>query len=308
MLPSTYNRTSEKLILSYLFFLACFILVFQNLITGWFSLFAAQVIAAVLLGGIIKLQSSRPGNSLLQTVRNWIPLPYVLFGYKMIHYLINDGRNPRLHGDQRPMADRRRPVSLWNRSHRLAPADHRPLADRADADRLRHQLLSPFDPGADLISEKGADPLPEVGDRSGPWLHPLLSRLLHRPGHRPDFYHPYQVPLDGIWIRESLARWNYSLDACPRDCFPSGHTEIPLITLWLAFRYRREAVLHLPADRHPPDLLHRLPALPLRHRRHRRDRPGRDRDPAGTGDGEETGEKFPKTDNIIRSGSSGVTQ
>jgi membrane-associated phospholipid phosphatase len=33
------------------------------------------------------------------------------------------------------------------------------------------------------------------------------------------------------------------MDACPRDCFPSGHTEIPLLTLWLARRYRRKLFL-----------------------------------------------------------------
>ena len=29
------------------------------------------------------------------------------------------------------------------------------------------------------------------------------------------------------------------MESCPRDCFPSGHTEIPLITLWLAYRFKR---------------------------------------------------------------------
>ncbi len=240
MQPSAYNRTSEKLIFSYLAFLAFFILVFRNLITGWFTLLAAQVIAALVLIGIIKLQTRRPESPLLRTIRNWIPLPYVLFGYKMIHYLINHDRNPGF------MVIKDRWLIAADRF--LFGTDPTVWLQRITVPWLTELMqivyatnyFLPLILVLTLYLKK--ERIPFQKSVTVLVLGYILSYLGYFivPAIGPIFTIPYQVPLDGIWIRESLARWNYSLDACPRDCFPSGHTEIPLITLWLAFRYRRK--------------------------------------------------------------------
>jgi len=239
MRPSTYNRTSEKLIFSYLAFLAFFILVFRTQITGWFALFAAQVIAAVILAGIIKLQSGRPDNSLLQTARNWIPLPYILFGYKMIHYLINDGRNPgfMVIKDRWLIAADRfffgTDPTVW--LQRITVPWLTELMQVIYATNYFLPLILvlvlylkkeriPFQKSVTVLT------LGYILSYLGYFIIPAIG-----PGHTI----AHTLELKGVLIRESLARWNYCLDACPRDCFPSGHTEIPLITLWLAYRFKR---------------------------------------------------------------------
>ncbi|RPI74609.1 MAG: phosphatase PAP2 family protein, partial [Desulfobacteraceae bacterium] len=50
----------------------------------------------------------------------------------------------------------------------------------------------------------------------------------------------YTVPLDGGAITDFLRDTINSLEHNKRDCMPSGHTEIALITLGLAFRYSRK--------------------------------------------------------------------
>ena len=59
------------------------------------------------------------------------------------------------------------------------------------------------------------------------------------PAIGPRFTIHHIVPLQGIFIREKLHEIIYAMESCPRDCFPSGHTEIPLIVLWLAYRFKR---------------------------------------------------------------------
>ena len=48
-----------------------------------------------------------------------------------------------------------------------------------------------------------------------------------------------QVPLHGGTILNTVVNTLNTLEGNPRDCFPSGHTQIVLIALWLAFLYKR---------------------------------------------------------------------
>jgi len=48
-----------------------------------------------------------------------------------------------------------------------------------------------------------------------------------------------QIPLTGGVILDTIANTLNSLEGNQRDCFPSGHTQTILITLWFALRYRR---------------------------------------------------------------------
>jgi membrane-associated phospholipid phosphatase len=49
----------------------------------------------------------------------------------------------------------------------------------------------------------------------------------------------YSIPLQGGVIAESLIHILNALEGNKMDCFPSGHTQMVLISLWFAFRYRR---------------------------------------------------------------------
>ncbi|OGP53307.1 MAG: hypothetical protein A2Y65_04995 [Deltaproteobacteria bacterium RBG_13_52_11] len=48
-----------------------------------------------------------------------------------------------------------------------------------------------------------------------------------------------QVPLQGGAILNSVVNTLNALEGNPRDCFPSGHTQMVLISLWFAFKYKR---------------------------------------------------------------------
>jgi len=48
----------------------------------------------------------------------------------------------------------------------------------------------------------------------------------------------YSVPLKGLWLADRLVAAFYRVPIV-FDCFPSGHTAVSLITLFLAYRYHR---------------------------------------------------------------------
>jgi membrane-associated phospholipid phosphatase len=49
----------------------------------------------------------------------------------------------------------------------------------------------------------------------------------------------YSTPLHGNGIAESIINILNALEGNKRNCFPSGHTQMTLISLWFAFTYRR---------------------------------------------------------------------
>jgi membrane-associated phospholipid phosphatase len=48
-----------------------------------------------------------------------------------------------------------------------------------------------------------------------------------------------QIPLKGGVIMNTVVDTLNALEGNQRDCFPSGHTQTVLISLWFAFKYRR---------------------------------------------------------------------
>ncbi len=247
MPPSRYNRLSEQLIFAYLVFLAIFIFVFREMIVSWGGLLFAQAAAGAILLLLVSIQERRPESRPWSAVRNWLPLPYILFGYKMIHYLINSDRNPGfmvIRDRWLIAADRwifggdptiwlQRMVAPWlTELMQLFYATNYflPLALVLILYLRRERF--PFQKSVFVIT------LGYILSYLGYFIIPAIG---------PRFTIHHAVPLEGILVREKLAELIYCLDACPRDCFPSGHTEIPLITLWLAFRFRRKLFwLYLP--------------------------------------------------------------
>jgi membrane-associated phospholipid phosphatase len=49
----------------------------------------------------------------------------------------------------------------------------------------------------------------------------------------------YEVPLRGGVVADSLIHILNAIEGNKQDCFPSGHTQMTLISLWFAFKYRR---------------------------------------------------------------------
>ncbi|MDP8214100.1 MAG: phosphatase PAP2 family protein [Candidatus Euphemobacter frigidus] len=239
MEPSRYNRISERLIIAYLAFLSVFIITFRGQITSWPLLLGIQVIAGAILIAMVKIQTSFPGRRLPMLIRNWLPLPFILFGYKMILLLINSDRNPGfmmikdrwlivadrylLGGDPTVYLQRitvpwlTELMQLFYATNYFIPVILA-LILYAKKERISFQKSVFVITLGYLLSYLGYFIIPAIGPR---------------------FTIHHQVPLQGLFLREKIARLIYCLEACPRDCFPSGHTEIPLITLWLAYRFKR---------------------------------------------------------------------
>jgi membrane-associated phospholipid phosphatase len=247
MLPSRYNRISEHLIFAYLVFLAIFILTFRGMISSWGWLLAAPAAAGTVLLLLVSIQERHPRSRLWTVVRNWLPLPYILFGYKMIHYLINSDRNPgfmMIRDRWLIAADRwifggdptvwlQRMVVPWlTELMQLFYATNYFLPLALVLILYLKKERTPFQKSVFVIT------LGYILSYLGYFVIPAIG---------PRFTIHHAVPLEGILIREKLAEVIYCLEACPRDCFPSGHTEIPLITLWLVFRFQRKLFyLYLP--------------------------------------------------------------
>jgi membrane-associated phospholipid phosphatase len=58
-------------------------------------------------------------------------------------------------------------------------------------------------------------------------------------GPRYALTHIYSVSLDGSWITNFVRNTLNALEHNKRDCMPSGHTQIVLMVLYLAYRYQR---------------------------------------------------------------------
>ena len=239
MTPSRYNRISERLIIAYLAFLAVFILIFHGFITSWGYLLLAQVIAGAILIGLVKLQTAYPDQPLLRIIRNWMPLPYIIFGYKMILYLIDSDWNPgfmMIKDGWLITADRYLfgcDPTVW--LQRITT----PWLTEAMQMLYTTNYILPIIMFLILYLKKERIPFQKAAFAIT--LGYILSYLGYFtiPAIGPRFTIHHAIPLQGVFIREQLHQIVYSMESCPRDCFPSGHTEIPLITLWLVYRFKR---------------------------------------------------------------------
>jgi len=247
MKPSPYNRYAETTILAYLAGTLFFTILLHRFIPGWGALAGIQLAAGAFLLGWARLQDRFPGNRLLAGVRAWLPLPYVLFGYRLIHFLVCCDRNCGLLPDR----------DCW-----LIAADR--FLFGTDPTIWLQRIVNPILTEAMQIIYATNYFLPAIlvlalylsRDRTAfqhsVWVLTLgyiLSYLGYFiiPAIGPRLTLEHAIPLQGVMLREKLAALNYALEAVPRDCFPSGHTELPLVTLWLAFRHRRPlARVYLP--------------------------------------------------------------
>jgi len=239
MRPSRYNLISETIILLYLAFVSLLIMFFRDKITGWKALLGAQLLAGVILILLMNLQRAFGRSRPLLIVRNWIALPYVFFSYRSLHFLINCRRNPGFLPD--------RDGWLIAADRFLFGSDPTIFLERFTFPWLTELMqivyasnyLLPFI--LILILYLNRERLPFQKSLYLLTLGYFLSFLGYFliPAIGPRFTLTHSFPLKGVFLQEKICHLLYFMEECPRDCFPSGHTEIPLITLWLAHRFKR---------------------------------------------------------------------
>ena len=229
----------EKMILVYLTGVLAFILTFRRLIPGWPLLLAAQAAALLALVLFVRAQERFPSSTILRVSRDWLPLPFIFFSYRMIHFLINPVRNPGL---------------LSDRDGLLIAADR--FLFGGDPTRWLERFAHPWLTEVMQLFYSTNYFLPlalllilYLGSRRVPFRHAVFLLTLAYflsfigyflfPAIGPRFTLEHARPLEGLWLRDRLADWVYFMESHPRDCFPSGHTAIPLVTLWLARRFNR---------------------------------------------------------------------
>ncbi len=239
MKPSRFNKISEAIVLFYLVFLAVLIVVFRGKIAGWGGLLTAQAVAGLLLIGFVKVQTAFSDNRALRLIRNWLPLPYVLFGYRMVHFLVNCERNPGFLPDRDGL--------LIKIDRFLFGVDPTVWLERITTPWLTElmQLVYATNYFLPLILllvlylQRRRIPFQEaVYFLTLGYFLSFLGYFLV-PAIGPRFTVTHTGQLQGLFLREKICSLLYFMEGCPRDCFPSGHTEIPLITLWLSYRFKR---------------------------------------------------------------------
>jgi len=202
-------------------------------------IFLSEVLAAVILVAVVRLQQARPQSGGLIFLRNWFLLPYILYGYRVQNFLINCRRNPGFLPDRDSWliaADRflfGTDPTVW-----LQKITYPWLTELLQwiyaTDYFLPLLLLLI-----LYLKKSRIPFQKsVFILVGGYILSYFGYFLI-PAIGPRFTIVHSVPLHGVFLREKLRDLIYCMEACPRDCFPSGHTEIPLLTLWLAHRYQR---------------------------------------------------------------------
>ena len=232
-----FNRYAENAVLLYLGFLAIFTLIFREKITAWEPIFLSEVAAAAIIVAVVRWQRARPRLRGLILLRNWFLLPFMLYGYRVQNFIINCDRNPGF---------------LPDRDRWLIAADRFLFGTDPTVwlERLVHPWLS------ELLQWIYATDyfLPLIlllllyhQRKRVPFQKSLLiliaGYLLSYLGYfiipaiGPRFTIEHTVPLQGVLVREKLRDLIYCMESRPRDCFPSGHTEIPLLTLWLFCRW-----------------------------------------------------------------------
>ena len=239
MIPSRYTRLSETAVFLYYALVCLFIVIFRRRIALWESLLIAQSAALLIAMIVVGIAEAFPRSSLLALVRNWLPLPTVLFGYRMSLFLVNCERNHGFLPD--------RDAVLIGIDRLIFGCDPTVWLERISSPWLTEILQIAY--AANYFLPLALVLLLYVKRRRIPFQFSVclitigyfLSYLGYFlvPAIGPRFTLAHACALKSVFLGETLCRLIYFMESCPRDCFPSGHTEIPLITLYLAFRFRR---------------------------------------------------------------------
>jgi membrane-associated phospholipid phosphatase len=202
------------------------------LILGWWSKVAdaPALLAAHLLGGAAIVYAVKRPNAASWIFRNWYPLPFVASCYKEMALLV-----PAVRGKD---ADR----FLANLDYRFWGAN-----PTVWIERLHHPALTEFLQWvytlfipvvllvAVLLWAKGR----YADFRYYAFLIALgflasYIGYLAVPARGPRFLlkHLQNIPLQGLWLFQSMQSMLDRLESAHYDCFPSGHTELTILAWW----------------------------------------------------------------------------
>jgi membrane-associated phospholipid phosphatase len=223
--PAPVFWAVDKVILAYFTFAVAIIL-------GWWSTLpeAPWLLAAHLIGGALIVYEVKSPNRTSFLFRNWYPLPYVASCYKEMALLV-----PAVRGSN---ADQ----FLANLDFRIWGANPTVWVERFYSPVLTEFLqwvYTLFIPVvlfvAWLLWKRGRVAefryyafLIAVGFLSS------YVGYLAVPARGPRFLlkHLQHVPLQGLWLFQSMQSMLDQLESVSYDCFPSGHTELTILAWW----------------------------------------------------------------------------
>lgn len=235
---------TDKVVIAYLTIIAALILAFSYRIPLWPRLIAAHAaaIAAVTLIAKWSQSSSRLAVYKFQIsrfVRSWYPVALIPTTYKELSYLI-PLIHPRDFDAELAMIDYRifgAHPTLW-----LERVTWPPLTEFLQMSYATYYFW-PIALGALLWRKRWFDKYHfwVFVVALGFYLSYLGYVLVPATGPRflPIIKDAQSMPLTGIWFYQTIRETLDKAEGITRDCFPSGHTELTLLTLYYARKFHR---------------------------------------------------------------------
>jgi membrane-associated phospholipid phosphatase len=235
---------TDKVVIAYLAIIAALILIFSFRIPLWPQLIAAHAAAIAVVTLIAKWSPSLPRRVAYKFqigyfVRSWYAVVLIPITYKELSYLI-PLIHPRDFDTELAMIDYRifgvHPT-LW--IERLTwPA----LTEFLQLSYATYYFW-PIALGALLWRKRWFDKyhfwvfIVAIGF----YLSYLGYLLVPATGPRflPMIKDAQSMPLTGIWFYQTIRETLDKAEGITRDCFPSGHTELTLLTLYYAHKFHR---------------------------------------------------------------------
>jgi membrane-associated phospholipid phosphatase len=238
----TRLNPADKVVISYLVFVAILISIFSHRIEWWVWLcvgHATAVAVVVLIARSLPIAPSPP-LPLASFIRGWYPVALIPITYKELSYLI-----PLIH-------PRDFDATLAGIDHRFLGVHPTVWLERLTWPPLTEVLQLTYSTYYFLPLVLGV-----VLWRKG-WFEKFdfwvfivvlgfyLSYLGYvavpaiGPRFLPSIVEAQTIPLTGVWLFQSMREMLDRAEGITRDCFPSGHTELTLLVLYYARTFHRK--------------------------------------------------------------------
>lgn len=246
-------KPADKVVIAYLIIIAALILIFGYRIDLRAQLIAAHIAAIALVALIAKwaqVSSRRAtargpahGLQLARFIRAWYPVALIPVTYKELSYLI-PLINPRDYDTELAAIDYRifgAHPTIW-----LERVTWPPLTEFLQISYVTYYFW-PIVLGAVLWRKQWFDKyhfwvfIVAIGfylSYLGYLLVPAIG-----PRFLPLIKDAQTKPLEGLWLYQTIRETLDKAEGITRDCFPSGHTEITLLTLYYARKFHRRTFL-----------------------------------------------------------------
>jgi membrane-associated phospholipid phosphatase len=219
-------------------------LFFHQRIPGWPSLILRLLLGLGLVLAIVLVYQYKPTLKVIRLIHDFSPLFFILFIFNALGDLI-----PHLHPDIDSILVR---MDFWIFGNHPAVWLQHWIAPRfTDLMSLAYATYY-FMPVVLILALYIKKQKPGLYESIsilvfGYYLSYIGYLLFPAIGPRFTLAHLYTVPLNGGPLTNLLRETLNALEHNKRDCMPSGHTQIALMTLVLAYRYaRRLFYIYLP--------------------------------------------------------------